>query len=453
LDNPYTVLFAFMVTTMVTYSIRLARLIYKQVRVDVFFLDWEKGSDVEGGRLPPPKLDKAHGGLVPHTNSGVSAWRTIFTANEWLILSTNRRCNVGITLVVLVALLEGGYLKYEASPIPDRFNLAAQGSLNRALLFANTQFWWWVIVGSQYVLLRFVWEHFISENPTARFVDLSTVMKISTLLMDQKYRGFYIHANAPFPYADNNLAAITRNLHTEACNARSGRGIPGCPDDHCQAFELHVPLDWRRTYDKVYRSLLEQTGAELDAAGVGKGSGGLVNTASSIPSRLSRAVERTRKLEEAHGFLSKFLKDFVEESDPQFKRVWQERDVAHAALGIPPDMQAIAAAEAAGRNLGGGLGARGIATSVSVGGNGLTHMYTDMHFRFENLVFRGIELDLLCFESLFLCIVNDALGGNTPVAAALTFLVSYTVSSVRSFLGKKSVSFTTLVDDAFINFR
>lgn len=455
-DNSYNILYAFMVTGMVAYSVRIVYLIYRQVSADVFFLDWEKGGDLEGGRLPKVQKDKGNGGILPAQNTTVSAWRSIFAANEWMTLSINRRIYVGVTLVAVVGILEGGGLKYQAAPIPDRYNLTPTPFLNRALLFANTQFWYWVVVGVQYTVVRYVWEHFVAENPSARFVDLCTVMKVSTLLMDNKYRGFYLHANAPHQFSDASLHLITRHLHEEACNQRAGRGIPGCPDDHCQTFELHVPYFWRDKYDRVYRKLLDTTASELDAAGLGDKGGGLGGIGGggvdAIPSRLARAVERTRQLQQAHAVLGDFLKKFLEESDPEFKRVWKERDIAHAALGIPPDMQTLGAAEAAGRSLGGGLGARGRGDMGGGGsGRGLTHMYTDLRFRFEGLVFRGIELDLLCFEALLFCIITDATGGNSALAAAYTYLVSCLLSFARAHYGRRNLSFTTLVDEAFIS--
>lgn len=56
---------------MVGQAVGLAALLWRQVRVDVFFIDWEK-----------PRRVLAKGGgredLAP-----ISCWRTLLAANEW----------------------------------------------------------------------------------------------------------------------------------------------------------------------------------------------------------------------------------------------------------------------------------------------------------------------------------------------------------------------------------
>ena len=390
-------------------------------------------------------------------------------------MATDRRCVVPLTLMVLVVLLEGADLKYIATPQPSTRDLSPQPTLNRVLVFANCMFWYWVVAASQYALVRFGWEHFFAENPIVRFVDLCTIMKVSMLLMDQKYRGYYIHANAPHEYADGSLTDITRHLHEEACNMRSGRGIAGCPDPLCQTFEVHVPFFWREKYDRVFRKLLDMSSvgdaggssssSSSGSAGSGVGGGGGARGgagggagAGSMPSKLARAVERTRALQQGQLLLSRFLKDFVEESDPEFKRFWKERDVAHSTLGIPPDMHSLGQAESVGAAL--GVGDRGLgSSSMALGGRNsdtgsrFTYMYTDLRYRFEALIFRGIEFDLLCLESLLFCVINDAWGGNAALSAVFSFVCSYAITFLRSYYGKKNLSFKTLVDEAFIGVK
>jgi uncharacterized membrane protein YgcG len=488
-----------MVSTLVCYLVRVALLIRAQVTCDVFFVDWEKANptashaDLEVGAKGSgaPRASAAAAAAAaaaasaPAPAPGVSAWRTIYALNEWAALGTDRRCVVPLTLMALVALLDGAGLRYVATPQPSPGNLVPQASLNRALDFANCMFWYWVVAGVQFGAVRFVWEHFIAENPLVRFVDLCTIMKVSLLLMDQRYRGYYIHANAPHEYADGSLADITRHLHEEAANMRSGRGIPGCPDPLCQTFEVHVPFFWRERYDRVFRRLLdlaaggdggEEGGGWAGARGGGGGGGGGARgggggsggSEGALPSKLARAVERTRALQQGQQQLSRFLKDFVEESDPEFKRFWKERDIAHSALGIPPDMHSLGQAESAAAALGGGGGGGGgglggLGATLGRGGGGtatggdtgsrFTFMYTDLRFRFEALLFRGIEFDLLCLESLLFCIINDSLGGTAALSAFFSFSCSFALAFVRSYYGKKNLSFKTLVDESFIGVK
>jgi hypothetical protein len=463
----------------VCYALRVGAALHTQVTADVFFLDWE----------PPkanPRLDEelgkrraaaaAVGATAPPAAAApaatVSAWRSIFAAHEWASLATKRRAPVAVTMAVLVALLEGGRLKFVATPQPA-LTLAA-GALNPVLAFANTTFWYWLVVAAQYLWGALLWERFWAEDPCARFVDLCTVMKVSVLLMDQRYRGFYIHGNAPHEFADGSMSDVTRHLFEEACNMRAGRGIAGCPEPHCQTFELHVPRLWREQYERVYRRLLDANAAMLDAAfgpggalgrgalgGDGRGgaappaAGGAAAAAPTATStRLSRAVERTRTLAEGHAALSAFLRGFVEESDPEFKRVWRDRSVLMSLLDLPPDLEGEASVVAAGASMEAGAGGGGGGGGGAGGGGGdaarLTYLYTDAHHRFEALVFRGIELDLCCFEGLLFCLVDSLLGYQPATAGAIVFAVATALSYARAWLGRRNVAYTALVEESLL---
>ena len=80
-------------------------------------------------------------------------------------------------------------------------------------------------------------------------------------------------------------------------------------------------------------------------------------------------------------------------------------------------------------------------------------MYTDLRFRFEALLFRGIEFDLLCLESLLFCVISDSLGGQAALAAVAAYACSFALAFVRSHYGKKNLSFKTLVDESFIGVK
>lgn len=72
-------------------TIYILHMVYWQSRMDIFLIDWEK---------PTYKpQNKAHG--------KVSAWRTIFVANEWQELQTCRKTNVPLTIVTVVLILLG----------------------------------------------------------------------------------------------------------------------------------------------------------------------------------------------------------------------------------------------------------------------------------------------------------------------------------------------------------
>ncbi len=432
---------------------RIIGLIYRQVNVDVFFLDWEKprgvlfrhGKDVEASRGGGGGARGGGGGAAAagerdDGRTAISAWRSIFAVNEWAELSTMRRANPWYTFVVLVALLEGGAQRFVATPQPVAANLAP-GATNPVLALAIAMVWYWIIVATQLVWAKFVAERYIWENPAAAYLDLCTIMKISVFVLDEKYRGYYIHGNSPHEFADGGMQEVALNLFEEATAMRSGRGLPGCPDAACQTFEVHVPRLWREEYDRVFASLVS---AEEPASL--RGGPAAYARAAAGASSLGQGVERTNRLAGAHEKLSRFLRGFIDESNPDFKRLWRERTVMHAAFDFPPDMVAEGEAAAHGMTLASG-GAK-----AAPGGDAsrITYMFTDPHLRFERATFLGIELDLAMFDAILFCAAQYGTG-SPSVAAAIALLGVVVIKGVREHFGARNLARKTLVDRAFLS--
>ena len=437
-----------------------------------------------GGRFPP-----------------ISVWRTLMAARAWNELATARRTSVPLTLILLVALLQGAGLQYVATWHPGAKDLSP-GPLNSLLQFANTVFWFLVIVVTQLAYQVTLGERFLGENPTTALVDRLTVAKVSLLLLDARYHGFYVHANAPHEFAgesqwhrekptlcphpnqtspppipppDGDMRELSEHLGEEAAALRAGRGLPGSPEPACQTFELHLPGLWRQQYDRVYRRLLDQESEAVAhmLRGPGGGGGGVnqwgggaggyggggrggyagvpqqpgggvaVAVGGGPPLSLSgttavaRMRERTRRLHAAFTALAAFLRAFIDETDPDYKRVWRERTLLQTAFGLPPDMLTEALAAGVG---GGPAAAAGARTAL---------IMPDRYYRVESLVFRGIEWDLLLWEVLSFCLV-DHFVANPALAGLATWLMSEAVAYVRRWLGARNVAYKTLIDERFL---
>jgi hypothetical protein len=445
-DNAYNYFTTALWLVWVAYAVRVLHALHRQCTADVFFLDWEKsrgalarvGADFEaaeagsgggaaaaaeakGGPSPRPQTPSGGGAGAALQAMGqakmvpISAWRTLFAANEWLALSVSRRTDVALTLVTLVALLEGGGLKFAATPVPQDLS-AYGGRLNPALQYANAIFWFMVAAALQLVYHALLGERYVNEHATTRFLDLCTVMKVSVLALDARYHGFYLHGNAPHEHADGSMQDISNYLFEEAAATRVGRSLQGCPDALCQAFEVHVPKLWREQYDRVFRELgaggprggasgmpRDAYGGEGGAGydGYGNGSGAAAAAAAAAGggggygvgvggggdfrglSQLQRQQARQHALAGARLALSGFLKDFVDESSPSLKRAWRERTVFESVLDLPPDL----------------LSESSMATASGTSSN-TASFYMDQGFRFERLIFKGIELDLWAFEAV-----------------------------------------------------
>jgi meckelin len=487
-DNAYTYFTTALWLVWVAYAARVLHALFRQCSANVFFLDWETsrgalvrvGADFEAGAGRPGggaalEAKGAAPSQRPHTPSGgggaalssmggakmapVSAWRTLFAANEWLALSVSRRTDVALTLVVVVALLEGGGLKFAASPVPQDLTPFA-GPLNPALQYANAVFWFIVAALLQLLYHALLGERYVSEHATTRFLDLCTVMKVSVLALDARYHGFYLHGNAPHEHADGSMQDISSYLFEEAAATRVGRSLPGCPDALCQAFELHVPKLWREQFDRAVRDAggagVGASGMPRDAYGGGGGGGGGgyggdgygggggggygggygggpdAQQAGGLGlSQLQRQLARQQALAGSRAALSGFLKDFVDESSPSLKRAWRERTVFESVLDLPPDLLSESAMAAAS----------GVSPNTA-------SFYMDQSFRFERLVFKGIELDLWCFEAVTFGLVQYYQGA--AVAAFVTFALSKALAYARRHYGQRQLAQTAMLDARFL---
>jgi meckelin len=447
-DNYYSWYFVALWLIWIAYIVRVLHAVLRQLQTDIFFIDWEKsngalfktGQDFELG-LARQQVQKQLGGassdgLTQHKFAPVSAWRTIFAAHEWIKLTTMRRSNAGLTFTFLIALLEGAQLKNVATTRQGVSDLS-NGTLNPMIQFANTVFWFFIALGCQYIFLFLLGERYLGENPIRAFIDRCTVMKISVLMVDQKYHAYYIHANAPHEHADGTMQDISNQLFEEAAATRTGRGLPGSPNQSCQVFEVHVPAIWRDRYDRVYKSIKQLSnfgGSSLFGSStpppstLGQGGGGL---SLSSESKLQKQQQEQQVVAAARSFMTNFLQGFVEESDPDLKRAWRERTVFEALFDLPPDLVSESAMAAAS----------GITSSVA-------SFYLDMSYRFSKIVFSGIEYDLCIIDILTFCLIQQY--SSPSVAGVITYILGCVLAWARKLYGNKRIAETALIDERFL---
>jgi meckelin len=185
------------------------RMTFKQANTDIFFLDWE----------PAPK---GGSGKKGKKDGGVSVWRTILVANEWHELAAQRRTDVRFTLFWVTFFLLGLQFEYAATQQPD-LDDKSEGNLNIVLRFANTAWWIFCFTAVQWLWKYLVYERFISEPPEQVFVDMCTVAKVSLLLLDEPYHGYYLHCRSPHQFADGTMEELVEMLHKEEAGLTSDR--------------------------------------------------------------------------------------------------------------------------------------------------------------------------------------------------------------------------------------
>ena len=347
-DNPYSTLIALLWVTAVAQAIRVAEVVAFQSSVDVFFIDWEKprgptartGGDFEAGMRDAPSAAGGGGGRegARQVYPPVSVWRTLYMANEWSELQTHRRINPYLTFSLMAVLLQAAKLQYVATPQPDVNNLTPDET-NPALQFANSFFWFAILIVSQYLLMVGIAERYLWQSPSTKFIDLCTVAKVSVLFLDEKYHGYYMHCDAPYEFADGDMRQVILQLLDEQGNVRTSRGMQGSPDPDCQTVEMFFPELWRRKFDQHYLRLRDKEVALRAPSQVQRGRPQPGGPKAAPKEASYRELVSVRH--EAALHITRFLKGFiVADRVGGIRRVFRTKTFWQRFLNIPPDMEA-----------------------------------------------------------------------------------------------------------------
>lgn len=381
--------------------IYVCRFLFKQSYADIFFMDWE-----------PSKSRSKNS-----TDTGVSVWRTILVANEWNELQIYRRTNIEFSLFWIGFFLLGVGLEYNATQQPD-LNNRDEGKLNIVLRFANTTWWWFVLSVTQLAWKYCIYERYISEPPEQLFVDLCTIAKISIIVLDEPYHGYYVHCRSPHQFADGSMAELVGMLNKEEAGLTVDRSLEGAPPD-AQSFEIFLSFDWRTQYNKIFNNLLRPpTASEMMLSGrVNRGTtgGNLFTSVKSTP---------PDKLISAWIELNTFLQGFVDNThaSADLKRSVIQPTYLEKLLHLAPDLSA----------------------------NGQPSVfYPNASFDYINMTLLGHELDMLCLNILSYSLF-DIWFNNTATSILLCYLLNQLLTTIRSSIGQATIARKTLVDERFL---
>ena len=368
--------------------------------MQIFFIDWERSR----GRI----MKGARGSSTP-----VSVWRTIFMANEWNELQTVRKTSIELTLICVVSILNGAGAEWYATPQPDMAYLG-DGELNSVLRFANVTMWFLVICYGQRVWKWAILERFFTEPPHRLFVDLCTLAKVSVIIFDDKYHGYYLHCRSGGAFADDTMFKIAEQLREE--NEFGGqRGLEGAPDG-IQTFEIYVSAAWKEKYDQVFGSLQQQEQQQQE------------QQRGALPFKImglkgapgSRAPKD--KLIKASRNLNRFLHGFVDRADGDHEYRFNENTFVHRVLRVPPDLH---------------------------GDTNYSLFYPDEEYTYDNVLMYGHEQDLMLMNILMFT-TADLWFGNTLLSAFLTFGLELLVMYLRASSGQTNMAHKTMVDERFL---
>jgi len=83
--------------------VEIIHLIWRQISIDIFFIDWERPQTHSSTIQPRSQLTST---LPDNSEQPVSIWRTYFVANEWNEIQTTRKISLFFQLVLTVFVLK-----------------------------------------------------------------------------------------------------------------------------------------------------------------------------------------------------------------------------------------------------------------------------------------------------------------------------------------------------------
>ena len=395
-------------------------MIQTQLNQDVFFIDWEPGS--QSASISGDDEEGASNGGVK--GAKVSVWRTILVANEFSEMQTMRKTNIQFTLFFLAFFLVGMNLEYNATSQPDLDDTSI-GEQNIILRFANATFFWLIISYAQWLWKFTIGERYLGEPAEQSFVDFCTIAKISVFIMDEKFHGWYLHCRSPHQFADGTMIELLDMLHKEEAGLVVDRSLDNAPDD-VQSFEVFASGEFRLAFDKVYNNLLLSTSV-LTASQPGPGQPGYQRVPGGGNSGRSGAgagaggAAGGKKYDKLFKYWQEvmiFLQEWVENNFNKncLRHVIKEKSYFEALFDAAPDMS--------------------LPDQPTV-------FCPDRRFEYTSSFFLGNEKDLLLLNILAYSMF-DIWFNNTILSCLMTYLLEQLLCYIRLERGKVGGSLLVL---------
>lgn len=380
--------------------------------------DWRREAmerSISQNQNPAPYSEVQQG----YYKLSVSAWRSLFVANELNELQAKRYISIEFTLLFLLFFLHGLGWDQLGTAQPNMDVNVSEGTTspsNPVLRFFITAFLF-LVIGYTQVIIRKLISTWI---PTAvqNFTDLCSVANISILILDQSLHGYYIHGESPTGSADGTIEELIRSLAQEASGKARSRGILPEDESGLQCFEIYIPFKMRQTYDNMATNPVDE---EINAYNTSQ----RLAQASKIVlyrASLPKEIDYDR-LEEVRKELNKRLKTYIATTIMEAKSHILEKSPLQRFLNMPPTNMAIL--------------------------EGSPFFYKDPGMNFERVFLMGREFNMLLMDLLVFAML-DYTAKNTFLAAFITYLWSKFVVWMRRKLGELNLSRKTLVDKRFL---
>ncbi|XP_075145262.1 meckelin isoform X2 [Haematobia irritans] len=226
--------YAAFVLKLIFVSIHLWRLSH----FNIFFIDWERPRCGDSNHLSVKNnLETSSVCSSVRTfisDSNVSAWRSIFLANEWIRLSSKQQ-----TSTILQCLATYVVVQF--------FNLLAKAHSDITLQIFFISMVYLTIYVSQYVIKSLIAPR-IWENPIRKYTEHCSLANISVFALVEPSYGYYIHGRSPHGFADSDMATMLMQLQRETQSMCGRRGLLSDTD---QCYTIMPPKNLNNYFDKL----------------------------------------------------------------------------------------------------------------------------------------------------------------------------------------------------------
>ena len=405
---------ALVIVTTVLKILHILHIIWRQVNVDVFFIDWEKPrGDTTRPNAPPPVATEEEQTAV-ETNrwrpgggqNPVSIWRTYFIANEWSELQTLRKINGIFQLLVVLFFLEVVGFSDVCRHNPHAFYSLSRddypASFSRILRFAMAVIIYIIVAIIQWVFFVFIYERFV-EDKIRQFVDVCSMANVSVFVLQESAYGYYIHGRSVHGRSDTDMWEMHQQLKREEEDLCGKRGL--LPDTDQQTFEMALTLKIRQQYDRLMLPVREQLAHGMNNERTPRG-----RVTGHFNSRVLQA----------YFIMNRFLSAFIDHALRDFSYMVKDKLLLERLMGIEfndPIDKAL--------------------------------FYNDDGHGFTSALLYGNEWNLLLFD-IVIFTFTDMFASDFVLASFVTYTVGQLLVLSRDSLGRRNLARKTLVDERFL---
>ena len=388
--------------------------IYKQVTVDIFFIDWEHEKN---------KKEETLNDEITFSKPYKCPWRTIHVVNQYNLLQKSRTISIPFCFLWFIFLYYSKYTNWyryaQLAPNISWVERSPENILLRHFLGTSILF----IAGlAQYIIVRVV-QLWIPTKKT-EFLDLCSVANMSVLILSDSLRGYYLHGQSPLGMADTTLYQLAQFLEEESKGKIKGRGITDNKNDNLQTYEIYLSFPMRRIYDGFYFSPTDKEIIDGNVKDANYNQAKFRNVFKFIPYGLEPG-----NIYQLNKFMNNHLKTKIEQATMQSHILIKEKTKCERLFDFPPSID---------------LTSKDVKELV---------FYKDEGGNFEDVLFTGMELEWLIFVIYvweMWCIALQRYDHSLPISIFMTYVMERIFFKVRVFFGEKNVAKKAIVDNRFL---